>query len=75
MSFVLLLLIEFTTPSDNPYTDLITFILIPSIIVFGLFIVIVGVLFERRRRRHLTHDEIAAYPVLDRSTKHISFLR
>ena len=75
MSFVLLLLIEFTTPSDNPYTDLITFILIPSIIVFGLFIVIVGVLFERRRRHHLTHDEIAVYPVLDRSTKHISFLR
>ena len=75
MSFVLLLLIEFTTPSDNPDTNLITFILIPSIIVFGLFIVIGGVLFERRRRRHLTLDEIAAYPVLDRSTKHISFLR
>ena len=35
-SFILLLLIALTGANDNPYTDLVTFILIPSILVFGL---------------------------------------
>ena len=63
-SIVLLLLVGLGG-IENPYTDLITFIFVPSILGFGLFIILVGVLYERRRRRHLTHDEIAAYPVLD----------
>lgn len=64
-SFVLLVLVEFTGGTDNPYADLITFIFVPSFLVFGLFIVLVGVLYERRRRSRLTNDEVAAYPILD----------
>ena len=64
-SFVLLLLIAITGPSNNPYTDLITFILVPTIFVFGLLIILVGVLYERHRRRKMTDAQIAAYPVLD----------
>jgi nitrate/TMAO reductase-like tetraheme cytochrome c subunit len=62
----LLILIDVTgSAGDNPYSDLITFILLPSILIFGLVVVLVGALWERRRRRHLSHDQIAAYPVLD----------
>lgn len=64
-SFVLLLLIEFTSPSENPYTGLITFIAIPSVVLAGLFITAFGLLWERRRRVHMTEAQIAAFPVLD----------
>ena len=49
-SFVLLMLIELTTPSENPYTALITFIAVPTIVLVGLFLTGVGLLWERRRR-------------------------
>jgi hypothetical protein len=62
-SIVLLLLVGLGL--SNPYTDLITFIFVPSILIFGLFIVLVGALWERHRRRNMSHDEITAYPVLD----------
>jgi nitrate/TMAO reductase-like tetraheme cytochrome c subunit len=65
-SIALLILIEVTgSTGDNPYSDLITFILFPTILVFGLFVVLVGVIWERRRRRSMTHDQIASYPILD----------
>lgn len=64
-SFFLLLLIGLSSPGDNPYTDLITFIFVPSVLIFGLFIVLVGTLYERRRRRRTSSDEVLAYPVLD----------
>ena len=65
MSIIFLILIEFTSPRERPYLDLFTYLLFPSILVFGLFIVVVGILFERRRRRKYKSSEIAAYPVLD----------
>lgn len=64
-SFALLVMISFMESTDNPYTDLITFILVPSVLIFGLIIVTAGALYERRRRRNMSHDEIAAYPILD----------
>ena len=69
VSFVLLLLISFSGEGDNPYTDLITFILIPSILGFGIFIILVGVLLERRRRVKMPDAKIAAFPVLDLITR------
>jgi hypothetical protein len=62
---VLLFLLEMTGEAHNPYLELFTYILFPSILVFGLFIVLLGILIERRRRRKLSPEEIAAYPVLD----------
>lgn len=64
-SFLLLFMIEAMGPGDNPYADLIVFIFIPSILVFGLFVILLGVLIERRRRRRAGTGEIQAYPVLD----------
>jgi len=63
-SFTLLLLVGLGS-TENPYTDLITFILVPSVLGFGIFVVLVGALWERHRRRNRSPDEIAAYPILD----------
>lgn len=64
-SFVLLLLIEMTSPSENPYTGLITFIALPTAVIAGLFITTIGLLWERRRRLTMTEAQIAAFPVID----------
>jgi len=50
-SILLLFVIEITSPDDNPYTVLVTYILLPSILGFGLFLFFLGALLERRRRR------------------------
>jgi hypothetical protein len=62
---VLLILIDLSGTSENPYTDLITFIFLPSILGFGIVVILLGILLERRRRRNRSPDEIAAYPILD----------
>jgi len=64
-SIVLLILMELSGGTENPYTDLITFVFVPSVLVFGLFVVLVGALLERRRRRANPEGELAQYPVLD----------
>lgn len=64
-SFVLLILIEFTSPSENPYTGLITFIAVPTIVTVGLIITVIGLFWERHRRLSMTEAQIAAFPVID----------
>lgn len=62
---VLLFLIEITASTSKPYLGILTYMIFPGVLVFGLFIVVVGLLLERRRRRKLSPSEIAAFPVLD----------
>lgn len=63
---VLLFLIELTEEAGHaPYIGIFAYILFPSIMGFGLVVVALGMLLERRRRRRLSPEEIAAYPVLD----------
>ncbi|HSK70675.1 MAG TPA: NapC/NirT family cytochrome c, partial [Pyrinomonadaceae bacterium] len=64
-SIIFLFLIEITGETHQPYLELFTYVLLPGILVFGLFIGLVGVLFERRRRRKITPEQIAAFPILD----------
>ena len=64
-SIVLLFVIEITSGDDNPYTVLVTYILLPAVLVFGLAIIFLGALWERRRRRKSPDAEIPAYPILD----------
>lgn len=64
-SFLLLVLIELTNGSENPYTDLITYIFVPSVMGFGLFTAAVGMLIERRRRRIRGHLDGPRFPILD----------
>src|SRR5690349_3309468 len=60
----LLFLMEIASHGDNPYLGILTYIIFPSILLFGLGVVALGMLLERRRRRRHTPDEIAAYPKL-----------
>src|SRR5919205_1228411 len=50
-SILLLFLIELTSSSDNPYLGILTYMLLPGVMFFGLGVVLLGALRERRRRR------------------------
>lgn len=65
ISIILLFLIEITGSSDQPYLGILIYILMPGVMIFGLFIVFLGMIRERFRRRKLTPEQIAAYPILD----------
>jgi hypothetical protein len=63
-SITLLFLIELTATNNNPYLGILTYIILPGFLVFGLFVVLLGMLRERRRRRR-SLASLSAYPVLD----------
>ena len=65
VSILLLFLIELTQKAENPYLGIITYIILPSFLVFGLIVIAVGMLIERRRRRRSPDSEIAQYPRID----------
>ena len=69
-SVVLLFLLEITSSGENPYLGILTYIIFPSILIFGLVVVIVGALVERRRRHRAAPSDIAAYPKLDLNDPH-----
>ena len=69
-SFVLLFLVTLTRGHENPYTDLVIFIFVPSVLIFGLFVALVGAILERRRRRRSAPADIAAYPIIDLNDPH-----
>ncbi|HEX5600942.1 MAG TPA: cytochrome c3 family protein [Pyrinomonadaceae bacterium] len=62
---ILLFLIDFTQQTENPYFGIVTYILLPGFLILGLFIVIVGMIRERRRRRLNPTSDLAAYPKID----------
>ena len=65
VSIVLLILLELSSPADNPYTVLVTYILLPGVLVFGLIVILAGALWERHKRRKDPEAHVARYPVLD----------
>ena len=64
-SIVLLFLIEFFGARENPYLGIVTYIMLPSVMVLGLMTIPIGMLLERRRRRRLAPSETRAYPSID----------
>ncbi len=65
ISIILLILVEFSKGSDNPYTVLVTYILLPSVLAFGIAVIVLGVILERRRRRKNPDAGLPKYPILD----------
>lgn len=63
-SILLLFLIELTSSTDNPYLGILTYIILPGIMFFGLGVVLLGALRERRLRRR-SPGRVAARPVFD----------
>ena len=65
VSIVLLLLLEWTSSSDQPYLGILIYILLPAVMIFGLTVFLLGGIWERWRRRKMSPEEILAYPILD----------
>lgn len=65
VSIVLLFLIELTKAADNPYLGIVTYVILPAFLVLGIVISVIGMLWERRRRRRAPESELAAYPRID----------
>ena len=70
VSVILLFLLEITSSTENPYLGILTYIIGPSVLMFGVAVVILGMLIERRRRRRAAPSGIAAYPKLDLNDPH-----
>ncbi|MCM3906225.1 MAG: NapC/NirT family cytochrome c [Pyrinomonadaceae bacterium] len=70
VSVVLLFLLEVTSTAENPYLGILTYIVFPSVLVFGLFVVFLGAVIERRRRRRSIDWSVAPYPRLDLNDPH-----
>lgn len=49
----------------NPYFGVLVYVLFPAIALFGLILVPIGMLWERRRRRKLAPGEVPTYPRID----------
>ena len=64
-SGTLLFLMEITSTGENPYLGILTYIVFPTFLMFGLLLGGLGMLLERRRRRKHAPEEILAYPKLD----------
>ncbi len=64
-SIILLLMLEWSSSADQPYLGILIYILFPAVLVFGLFIVLAGGIWERFKRRKMSPEQILAYPILD----------
>jgi len=61
----LLVLHTFTDAARAPYASLVIFILVPTVLLFGLLLIPVGMLVERRHLRRTGARSIPAFPVLN----------
>ena len=50
VSILLLFLIELSQTADNPYLGIVTYVILPSFLIFGLLVIVTGMWLERRRR-------------------------
>ena len=49
-SFFLLFMLDAVSHFSNPYLGILTYIIAPGFLIFGLFLTVVGVLRERHKR-------------------------
>ena len=64
-SIILLIMIEFFKGAENQYLGIVTYVILPVFLVLGIFVIIVGMIFERRRRRRNPGSKIPEYPRID----------
>ena len=64
-SILLLFAIELSGNTDTAYLGIFAYVILPGGLVFGLVLTGVGMLWERRRRRRLSPDDVAAFPKID----------
>ena len=64
-SNLLLFFHEITSRVENAYIGILTYVIVPSIMIFGICVVATGMILERRRRRRTSPENVLAYPRLD----------
>src|ERR1041384_3776673 len=62
---LLLFLIDLTRETENPYFGIVTYMLLPGVLILGLLVIVVGMIRERRRRRLHPTSDLGAYPKID----------
>lgn len=65
VSILLLFLIELSQTGNNPYLGIVTYVILPAFLVFGLLVIVIGMSLERRRRRRSPASAIPPYPKVD----------
>lgn len=60
-----LIYLDSTGANSNPYVGILTWIVAPAILIFGLAVFFFGMWRERRRRRRHAPDEVPVYPRFD----------
>lgn len=69
MNTVILAYVDLAGKHSNPYMGILAWIVAPAILCFGIFLYILGIILERRRRRGLAPEEYSHYPKLDFNEK------
>ncbi|HUJ14300.1 MAG TPA: NapC/NirT family cytochrome c [Thermoanaerobaculia bacterium] len=64
-NLLFLIYVNATQSHPNPYMGILTWLVAPAILIFGIALFIAGMLLERRRRRRLAPDEIPQFPTID----------
>ena len=64
-SIILLFLIELTNTAINPYLGILTYVILPGVLILGITVILFGMLLERRRRRRSPSSPILPYPKID----------
>lgn len=54
-------LFHLATPSSNPYVDIVGYLVLPSILVFGIFVMALGVLVKRWRLKRRDPELVLAF--------------
>src|ERR1041385_8754959 len=65
VSILLLVLLELTEASTNPYLGIMTYVILPAFLMLGLIVTVIGMVIERRRRRRSPDSAIPPYPKID----------
>ena len=60
-----LIYLDATQKNSNPYMGILTWIVVPAILICGMLLFFVGILLERRKRHRLGPDEVPQYPHID----------
>ena len=64
-NILFLLLLDLFGVRTNPYVGILAYMVLPAVLTFGLALIPVGMLWERRRRRKRAPAQYAPYPRID----------
>jgi nitrate/TMAO reductase-like tetraheme cytochrome c subunit len=64
-NIIFLFLIDTFSDHPSPYVGILAYMVAPGFMILGLTLIPVGMLLERRRRRHLAPGELPHYPRID----------